>query len=410
MDDLLSPGTDVELRPTALVHGGAALARTSAGRVVFVDGGLPGEHVRAKVTEVKRDFARASVVEILGPSPDRVEPPCSLVGAGCGGCDLQHVRAAAQPLLKRSVVVDALERTGRVDQPDVTLGPPLQTEGYRTTIRCGVVDGRLAFRRRASHDLLAVDSCLVAHPLVDEIVQSGLFPGITEVTVRAGAATGERIIITNPGPASPQLVCGVPVVGARERGRGSGDHYHEIAAAHRFRVSSHSFFQAHVQGADALVDAVRLLGADQLLSAKTIVDAYAGVGLFAAAFAGSRDGADVEGPEVVALEWSRSSSSDATVNLEKKRARVLRVDVERWRPQPADVVIADPSRQGLGRGGADVLAATGAPTLVLVSCDPAALGRDTTLLRKHGYRFERAVVIDLFPHTHHIEVVSRFVR
>jgi tRNA/tmRNA/rRNA uracil-C5-methylase (TrmA/RlmC/RlmD family) len=133
-----------------------------------------------------------------------------------------------------------------------------------------------------------------------------------------------------------------------------------------------------------------------------VVDAYAGVGLFAATVARDAD--------IVAVERGASSIADARVNLHGLRARVVRCDVERFRPVPADLVIADPARAGLGRVAVDRLAATGAPRLVLVSCDPAAFARDVGLLARAGFALDSVTLVDLFGHTSHIELVSSFRR
>jgi tRNA/tmRNA/rRNA uracil-C5-methylase (TrmA/RlmC/RlmD family) len=106
----------VELIPTAMVAGGDALARDANGRVVFVSGALPGERVRAKVVHEKKDFARAVVVEVLDPSPLRVEPPCAHVARGCGGCQWQHVAPEGQRAFKRDIVRDALQRIAKLPE------------------------------------------------------------------------------------------------------------------------------------------------------------------------------------------------------------------------------------------------------------------------------------------------------
>jgi tRNA/tmRNA/rRNA uracil-C5-methylase (TrmA/RlmC/RlmD family) len=111
---------------------------------------------------------------------------------------------------------------------------------------------------------------------------------------------------------------------------------------------------------------------------------------------------------VTLVEWSASSVADARVNLPD--ARVLRLDVAKWRPSPAAVVVADPARTGLGKAAANVLAGTGASHLVLVSCDPASLGRDAGLLAGHGFLHDGTELVDLFPHTAHVEAVTRFIR
>jgi 23S rRNA (uracil1939-C5)-methyltransferase len=440
------------------------LGRRESGEVVLAAGGIAGERVVVAVDRARRGLVQGHVVAVLEASPDRVEPPCPAVAAGCGGCDLQHLTVAAQPAAKVAVVVDALRRLGRVDEPSVVAGPALPAHGYRTTVRVGVVDGRAAFRRRASHDLLAVGTCLVAHPLVDEVLRVGRFDGCDEVIVRAAVATGERLVVAHPTavgvhrvPADVVVVvgadrlvaldsedgqgvgpdpgtggvCGSATAGAAPSGGVPGDSpsddaktdgapidraapeapigaVHEEVAGRGLRISPGSFFQSRPDGAAALVDAVARAAGPALGVGGAVVDAYAGVGLFTSLLGGSAGPAASATWHVV--ERNPSAVADARHNLADLDARFYEQPVERWSPVRADVVIADPSRRGLGGRAASVLAATGAPVLVLVSCDPAALGRDAGLLAGHGFRLVSAEVVDLFAHTHHIEVVSRFVR
>ena len=171
---------------------------------------------------------------------------------------------------------------------------------------------------------------------------------------------------------------------------------HEDVDGVRLRVSLPSFFQTRVDGAAALVEQVR--GAVGDWPAR-LVDAYGGVGLFAATVG--------ESSEVVLIEGSASACADARHNL-LGNSTVVQAPVERWVPHGADAVIADPSRSGLGKVAVSVLAATAAPVLVLVSCDPVSLARDAALLATHGYGHVESVIVDLFPHTPHVEVVTRF--
>jgi tRNA/tmRNA/rRNA uracil-C5-methylase (TrmA/RlmC/RlmD family) len=132
-----------------------------------------------------------------------------------------------------------------------------------------------------------------------------------------------------------------------------------------------------------------------------LVDLYGGVGLFSAGLGARR---------AVLVERSASSVADARVNLAELAASVVQSDVEQWSPEPADVVVADPARSGLGSAGAAVVAATGAPVVALVSCDPAALARDVRLLVDHGYRASGVELVDMFPETHHVEAVTALRR
>ncbi|MGQ0830238.1 MAG: class I SAM-dependent RNA methyltransferase [Microthrixaceae bacterium] len=387
----------ITVEVTRIVAGGDGLARDEAGRVVFVAGGLPGESILAEVREQRRDFSKATVREVLRAAPVRVSPPCRFVADGCGGCDWQHIAASAQRRLKADIVQDALRRQARVEI-QVGVGPDLPDVGYRTTVRGTAADGRFAFRHAGSHELVPVGPCLVAHPLLDELITDGRYPD-GEVILRAGARTGERLAIV-ASPDRVEVPEGVRVVTAVSLAGGSRAWFHEEVAGRRWRISARSFFQARPDGAEALVACV----ADALDGAvgpdAHLVDLYAGVGLFAGALPAVA--------EVTVVESGASSVADARVNLADRQVRILKSDVARWRPARADAVVADPPRTGLGASGVAAIAATHAPRLALVSCDPAALGRDTKLLAAAGYALRSCTLVDLFPHTSHVEAVSRF--
>ena len=374
----------VELRTTTVAAGGDAVARTDDGKVTFVTGALPGERVRVEITEQRKDFDRAVTLEVLDAAPGRTEPACPHVARGCGGCAWAHVVLATQRALKAEVVTDALHRIGRIEAPVVSLGPELPAEGFRTTVR--LAEGR-GFRHARSHDIVEVDSCLVAHPLLVELLQDGDFTGATEVVLRCGARTGERLVLADAPVRVPDGV-----------GVGPRASVTEVVAGRRWRISARSFFQARPDGADALVDAV-VVALDGGPEGR-LVDLYGGVGLFA--------GTAGAGRETTVVEWSASSARDARVNV--PGAKVVQLDVARWRPSPAAVVVADPPRTGLGKAGVKVVAATGATHVALVSCDPAALGRDAKLLDEAGYAHDGTTIVDLFPHTPHVEAVTRFIR
>jgi 23S rRNA (uracil1939-C5)-methyltransferase len=316
-----------------------------------------------------------------------------------------QVSLAAQRRLKRSVVSEALSRSG-ASPSVVRAGPELPAFGYRTTLRMaatrrsspGPGPGRLGFRKSRAHEVVGLDSCLVAHPDLASLVAEGDFGEATEVVLRCGARTGERLAVLSPGSSGCHLPESVRVIGADELAQGRRAWIFEQVAGARLRVSARSFFQASPEGAEALAGLAEEALADA--PAGPLVDAYGGVGLFGRTLGQDR--------AVTVLETSPSSAADARVNLPS--ARVRQTDVARWRPKPAAVVVADPPRTGLGRGAVACLAATGASHLVLVSCDVASLARDAALLGAKGFRLEATTVVDMFPGTPHIETVSRFVR
>jgi 23S rRNA (uracil1939-C5)-methyltransferase len=333
----------------------------------------------------------AFVAEVLDASPDRLVAPCPEVARGCGACQWQHIALDAQRRHKSDIVVDALRRIGKLEPPELAPTVALEPWAFRTTVRAAVVDGRAGYRRNHSHDTLAVDGCLVAHPLVAELIVDGRYPGADEVLLRCGARTGERLAAVTPTKATMTVPDDVRT-----------DYVHELAAGRSWRISPGSFFQTRPDGVDALADLV-VHAADAMETTGAAIDLYSGVGVFAGALA-------ERGWAVTAVESARRAVADARANLRGLDVRVVRGDVMKWTPRGADLVVADPSRAGLGRKGVELLAATGARRAVLVSCDPASLGRDAGLLRDAGYTLTAVTPVDLFPHTPHVEVVTTYDR
>lgn len=383
-----------------IAAGGEGIGRAPDGRVVFVAGAVPGDRVVVEVTEERSRMLRGRIDELLTASDDRTTPPCPHAEE-CGGCGWQHVSIDAQRRHKRRIVEEALRRIARLDG-EVVLGPPLAADGFRTTVRVLVEGGRAAFRARHSHDAVPVSRCLVSHPAIDDLIVHGVFGSATEATLRVGAATGERLAVVAPSaPADLELPADVRIIGADELAAGRRAWFHDEVRGRRFRISARSFFQTRTDGAAALVDAVEAAGAGRWGSGR-LVDLYGGAGLFSACLG--------DGMDVMLIEGNRSAVADARHNLAGRDATVLRVDAARWRPAAADLVVADPPRAGLGRRVVSAIAATGADHVVLVSCDAASFARDARLLHDAGYRLGPTTLVDLFPHTPHVELVASFGR
>jgi tRNA/tmRNA/rRNA uracil-C5-methylase (TrmA/RlmC/RlmD family) len=379
----------LEVTTVGIARDGNAVARDKTGRTIFVSGALPGERVRIELSSDRRRFARGSVVALIEPSPHRVVPRCPEVSNGCGACPWQHITVPMQGELKAEIVKSSIERAG-VPCPtpaQVSLAP----WGFRTTIRASVKDGRAGFLRPRSHEVVPVANCLIAHPLLVDLLVDVRYPGAKEVLLRCGARTGERMAAMTPSKLKPNLPDDV-----------LSDHFHEHAAGRPWRISPRSFFQSRPDGADALAHLVEV-AADELGSCSTAIDLYSGVGLFAGVLAS-------KGWSVTAVEGSYNAAQDAQVNLRGLPVEVVRADVTRWQPCRAELVVADPSRQGLGKLGVDVVAATGARRVVLVSCDALSLGQDAALLQGSGYTLSKVTCVDLFSHTFRVEVVSVFDR
>jgi 23S rRNA (uracil1939-C5)-methyltransferase len=391
--------THLKLTATKMVAGGIALARQQDGRVVLLEGALPGEQVLAREQSRKRDFVKARAIEVVEASPVRRAPPCPNVARGCGGCDWQHVDPAAQLTLKTAVAQDALERTGRIAGVSLTAGGAVSERGYRTTLRLALDrDGLPGFRAGRSHRVIDTERCLVAHPDLEALLPHLRLPGAEELVLRIGSRTGERLARWSP----PDLPSPRSLPGDVRCGPDAA--VHEVVDGVRLRVSANAFFQSSAEAAELLTAAVRRAAGDPAAWRDgTVVDAYGGIGLFAATVV-------PDTAAVVMVESNREACADAAINLAGRsgKVRIDNVAVEAWRPVPASLVIADPARAGLGPEAVAKLAASGARRLVLVSCDPVAFARDARLLNASGYHLVSGEVLDLFPNTHHLEVVGAF--
>lgn len=364
------------------------LATDPQGRSVVVAGSIPGEVVEADVVPAPHGQRRARHALIEVASTSRVIPGCPEVARGCGGCQWQHIALERQRELKHLQVAQSVQRIS----PASPVAPirTLPERDYRTTVRAGVVEGRAGLRQARSHDILMVESCLVAHPLIEDLLLEGRFRGAEEVVVRCGARTGERLAWATPGSAEMSVPPDVRT-----------DSITEEVAGRRWQISAQSFFQSRPDGAEALAELVGAMTGDMDVS--RAADLYCGVGLYAGVLA-------ERGWEVTAVEVARSSVGDAVHNLSGLPVEVIHEDVGRWRPTPADLVVANPARIGLEKRGVRAVVATGATRVILISCDVKAFERDARGLLRGGYALTSAVPVDMFPHTYHVEVVSVFDR
>ncbi len=365
----LSPvGRRLELDIGPVAHGGHFVARHE-GQVVFVRHALPGETVTAEVTEDDGRFLRADAVEVHTPSPERVVPPCPYAGPGaCGGCDFQHVTLDGQSRLKAAVVEEQLSRLAGIERR-VTVEPVPPSGGLDWRSRMQYVhlpDGGLALRKHRSHDLVVIDRCLIAHPHAREPE-----PGITVV---------EQVETTHHG--------------SRE-----------------FQVAADGFWQPHVSAPRTLVECV--LDFVQPQVGESVIDLYAGVGLFASFLA------EAVGPggSVVAVEGDRTASAHSKSNLAAfpwaksvggRVDRVLARGVGAGKNR-ADIVVLDPPRVGARRKVVRAIVGLRPRAVAYVACDPAALARDIGYFAEQGYELAELRAFDLFPMTHHIECVALLV-
>jgi 23S rRNA (uracil1939-C5)-methyltransferase len=405
----------ITLQLTAIAHGGAALGRHEK-RAIFVPYALPGETVRAEITEDKGRYAFARLVEVLEPSGDRVAPPCPYFDpTGCGGCHLQHAGYAAQLRFKAEVVSSQLMRIGGIADPPV-LSVIRDSSGwaYRNHARFHAAPGSgLGFRMRDSHDVVAVDECPILHPLLADLYAALDLDlnGLVSLSLRAGTETGEGMLIFEMADDLPPALdidlpvsCVLALSDGRHVNLVGSNHVRESVAGHTYRISAPSFFQANTPQAAQLVRIV--LGYLDLEGGETVLDAYCGVGLFTAHLA-QRAGL------VVGVELDPGAVADLLENTAHlDNVEVIEGQVEAVLPNlavPIDAAVVDPPRAGLDRFALDALVASRPDRIVYVSCDPATLARDAKRLTRAGYRLAEVQPVDMFPQTYHVESVASFL-
>lgn len=359
---------------------------------VLVEGGIPGESVTVEVLRRFPEHLGTRVVEVAEASSDRVEPECRYAPV-CTGCQWQHVTYERQLRYKHDMVKGALEPIPSLRDARVlpTLPAPQQL-GYRNHARFSVGRklGEVGYINAITRSLVPVERCLLMHDSINEVLAATQkrVKGMTQFSVRVGVATGDRLV-------QPRLTgTGLGIASG-------GQHLRELMLGREFRIAGSSFFQVNTLQAERMVELVR----DRLqLSGKEIlIDAYAGVGVFAVLLAPFVR-------KVIAIEDSPSAVADGARNAEGLdnvemvlgRTEEVLADLD----SHVDAVILDPPRVGCHP---DVIAALGrlAPDrVVLISCDIEAMARDLAALVDGPFVLDEVQPVDMFPQTRHIENVS----
>ena len=372
---------------------GDTLARLD-GETVNVFGGIPGEEVVASIVRYRRrrrHRVSGLVTEVLEPSPHRVTPPCPFFVA-CTGCQWQHIDYEYQLRLKRGVVERAIAEYPSLRTAEVSPTLPAPSPfGYRNharfTVRFG---GALGFVNRITRRFVKIDECMLMLPGINSALRKlqGRSAETSQLSVRYGQGTDDFLV--QPTMKNPDI----PLASGQR-------HYKEKLHDRIFRVASPSFFQVNTPQTERMFELVRgrlSIGKDALL-----VDAFAGVGTFAALMA-------PHVRKVVAIEESSAAVKDAAVNtlgldnLEFFEGRTE--EVLSSMDEAPDGVILDPPRAGCHPDALSALARLAPARVVYVSCDPDTLARDLDQLVGSGYRVEALEPIDMFPQTHHVECVA----
>jgi tRNA/tmRNA/rRNA uracil-C5-methylase (TrmA/RlmC/RlmD family) len=420
-------GQEIELLIEKPASGGRMIARHE-GEVLLVGGAIPGERVAARVTRAEKRVAFADTIRVIEPSPDRRQPAGD---PACGGCVYAHVTSERQRQLKAAIIRDAFIRLGRVPVEAGIEVAGSADRGYRMRARFHVRDGRPGFYREGTHDLCeprqtgqlldasidAVEAAVASlaaqgHAVVavessENIAadQRALHLDLrearpsTDVLERAIAAAGLTGCTARAGDTSV-VSAGDPIVSdstdALSGGRAPGG---------TLRRHPEAFFQANRFLIGELVGAVL-----DSVPGGSVLDLYAGVGLFSVALAAAGR------KEILAVEGDTASGKDLVRNAAPyhQQLRVVRSSVEAYlargiRPG-SETVLVDPPRTGMSKEAAAAISRAGPQRIVYVSCDPPTMARDARRLLDTGYHLASLQGFDLFPNTPHVETLGVFDR
>lgn len=406
-----------------MVHGGHCTVKDPVGATVLVAGAIPGEDIEVEVTSRRAKSWFGKTTAVLTPSPHRIDPPCPYVPR-CGGCQLQHIEVSHQLTLKRDIVMDQFHRA-HVDVSSVEphLIASVSPFDYRWRGEFHVIrDAKsgmpplLGFKPARSWTPFPIDDCLIHHPTIRKSLGplrklAAALPEASTLHVTVGGDGDELLISGRPkGSVSmtPLTQMGdVVPAGMRWVSTTTDMEWR----GHHYRVSPESFIQVNRATMERLYGvAIEAMGD---ISGMRIADAYGGMGVLAIELA-------LKARTVVCIETSRSACQMGIVNAQANGV-VDKVifdphPVEEALPrlsaqEPFDLVMLDPPRAGCDSTVCAWLALQGPQRLIYMSCDPATLARDLSVMTRMGpYRITSVDIVDMFPQTYHVETVVAMER
>jgi len=400
----MAAGDVIKLRLESIAAGGEALGRID-GKPVFIEGGAPCETVLVRVTQEKKTWVRAQLLEIIEPSPFRVDPFCLYYGGGCGGCNLLHIKYQAQLDAKVSILKELFLKIAALDLQEIEVvsyqdDNPLE---YRSRMQFHCLrekskggSNSIGFMGRGSKEVIPINDCPVAVPVIRNILKS----------FTSCASSGNNSNSFSIPPEKNRFtVFSKDSVLLSEGGITRG----KIKLLDKeIILDAGVFFQSNCFMLEKLILELRCI-AEKANTNHPMADLYCGIGTFAF-FLGDLF------PAVILAEENKTAVSIARENLKGKKADFFALKDSEWprallrkntRGFEFDFAVIDPPRAGLNRELAAALAQNGPSLLAYVSCDAASLARDAKILTL-GYKLKKIIFFDFYPHTSHIESMAVF--
>ncbi len=436
-----------ELKIDDMGHSGEGVGKIE-GFTVFVEGGLPEDVLKIKITQVKKNYAIGKLLEVIAPAPSRIEAPC-FIAHRCGGCQIMHMDYQAQLKIKEKRVAETIKRIGKLEpviHPTLGMENPYE---YRNKAQfpVGMIKGKaiMGFYEKGSHQIVDTPYCHIQHPINVEIVNAvkeymtqygvsvydektgkGL---IRHLVTKVGYTTGEVmvVLITNGKdlPHQQELIEALKekvqglksviqnvnekntniIFGRETKTLYGSDKIVDYIGDLKFNISAQSFFQVNPLQTKVLYE--KALEYAGLKGEETVFDIYCGIGTISLFLAQRAN--KVYGVEIVEEAIKDAKENAALNNLSNTEfyAGEAEVVVPKLYEKgiKADVVVVDPPRKGCEEIVLDTIANMQPERIVYVSCNPATLARDLAYLEEKGYRTVEVQPVDMFPHTAHVEAV-----
>lgn len=387
-------GDRLEVKIEKIVPNGYGLA-FAEGLTVFTALAAAGDALLVEIRQLRSATAFAEIVEIIAPSPDRIEPPCVYFGA-CGGCDFQQLNYRAQLDAKAAIIHDCLTRIGKLENyPEIEIIRSPQQFDYRLRAQWHVStpDKEIGYYRRNSHDVVDIERCLVLAPELEKKLEA------TRQNIEWENIWGEKTQIDAAVGDNGQISVYSPEI------NGPTNEISYLAGAERFFYSAQSFFQGNRFLVKKLIETA-INGAQ----GNKALDLYSGVGLFTLPLARhfkSVTGVEDSGQAVKFAEKNSDFAGLQNISFIRKSVRLF---LNEELPENVDFLLLDPPRAGAENDTIQNILKLKARHISYVSCEPSILARDLRKFVEGGYSIESITALDLFPQTHHVETVVRLNR
>jgi 23S rRNA (uracil1939-C5)-methyltransferase len=420
--------TKVRIPVESVAFKGYGVARID-GKVVFVPYTMTGDEAWVEITEEKKRYSMARLIQIIEPSPGRVNPPCPYFGT-CGGCQWQHIDYSIQGELKKEILGETLKRLGKLNEiPPISVVPSPKPYDYRVRVQLKVKGKKMGYYHEKSHQIVDVAHCPISHPLVNQIIEElredlDALVRMEEIEINVSPEERSGVLLFHAHSydqraeyfmeellRSQAILRGIAITqkdGFRFFGDPALNFTIPLSKERdkrelKLRISPGSFSQVNPEQNQRIVQTV--LQFSKVDQEDRVIDLYAGAGNLTLSLA-------MEAREVLGIEENRMAFEDAQFNAERngiKNGHFIRARAEEvlsdWKRETPHLIVLDPPRTGC-KTILDQVVRLKPKKIVYVSCEPTTFARDLGLFSERGYSLQRLSLIDMFPQTYHMETVG----